>query len=289
MTVVQGAVENVELPGEDVTGKVDIIISEWMGYFLLRESMLDSLIRARDKYLRPDTGLMFPSHCTMFFAPIMDEEDRQQSSHEYQGSMNDWFEFVESTTSTYGVDMKCLEPNYEKEQREYYMLSSKWSELPGDCVIAEPAVVKTLDMATCTLHESKGILSGASAPFNFKIEGGQGKVCSGFAGWFTSDFKSRTDDAGRDKAPKITNPVLLNTGPENGYTHWGQQVFHLTAPISLIQGEETDIQGELEMMRSTDNVRLYQCRIKYEQERKNKANGVVLNKGKQVNLLYQMP
>ena len=29
--------------------QVDVIISEWMGYFLLRESMLDSVLLARDK------------------------------------------------------------------------------------------------------------------------------------------------------------------------------------------------------------------------------------------------
>ncbi|CAM9961621.1 unnamed protein product, partial [Sphacelaria rigidula] len=44
--VIQTSVEDLELPG-----KVDIIISEWMGYFLLRESMLDSLVRARDRFL----------------------------------------------------------------------------------------------------------------------------------------------------------------------------------------------------------------------------------------------
>ena len=38
--------EEVKLPVE----KVDIIISEWMGYFLLFESMLDSVIYARNKY-----------------------------------------------------------------------------------------------------------------------------------------------------------------------------------------------------------------------------------------------
>lgn len=42
--VIQGTIESVELPE-----KVDIIISEWMGYFLLRESMLDSVIYARDR------------------------------------------------------------------------------------------------------------------------------------------------------------------------------------------------------------------------------------------------
>ena len=32
---------------------VDIIISEWMGYCLLYEAMLDSIIWARDRYLVP--------------------------------------------------------------------------------------------------------------------------------------------------------------------------------------------------------------------------------------------
>ena len=39
--------------------QVDIIISEWMGYCLFYESMLDTVLYARDKWLKPD-GLMFP-------------------------------------------------------------------------------------------------------------------------------------------------------------------------------------------------------------------------------------
>lgn len=39
--------EEVELPVE----KVDIIISEWMGYCLFYESMLNTVIFARDKWL----------------------------------------------------------------------------------------------------------------------------------------------------------------------------------------------------------------------------------------------
>lgn len=48
--LVKGKLEEVDLglaPGE----KVDVIISEWMGYFLLYESMLDTVLMARDKYL----------------------------------------------------------------------------------------------------------------------------------------------------------------------------------------------------------------------------------------------
>ena len=42
ITLIKGKVEEVELPVE----KVDIIISEWMGYCLLYESMLDTVIFA---------------------------------------------------------------------------------------------------------------------------------------------------------------------------------------------------------------------------------------------------
>lgn len=47
ITLIKGKMEEVELPVD----KVDIIISEWMGYFLLYESMLDTVLVARDKYL----------------------------------------------------------------------------------------------------------------------------------------------------------------------------------------------------------------------------------------------
>jgi hypothetical protein len=47
ITIFKGKVEEVELPVE----KVDIIISEWMGYCLFYESMLNTVIFARDKWL----------------------------------------------------------------------------------------------------------------------------------------------------------------------------------------------------------------------------------------------
>lgn len=39
--------EDIKLPVD----KVDVIISEWMGYALLYESMLNTVLIARDKYL----------------------------------------------------------------------------------------------------------------------------------------------------------------------------------------------------------------------------------------------
>ena len=58
--------EEVKLPVD----QVDIIISEWMGYFLLFESMLDSVLYARDKYLKPDTGVCFLVEITLILLEI---------------------------------------------------------------------------------------------------------------------------------------------------------------------------------------------------------------------------
>lgn len=55
----------------DIPEKVDIIISEWMGFFLLYEGMLDSVLVARDKFLKPD-GLIFPNKAKMYMAPVED-------------------------------------------------------------------------------------------------------------------------------------------------------------------------------------------------------------------------
>jgi protein arginine N-methyltransferase 1 len=70
--IIQGKIEEITLPVD----KVDIIISEWMGYFLLYESMLDSVIFARDKWLRPG-GMLFPDKATMYMVAIEDSEYRE--------------------------------------------------------------------------------------------------------------------------------------------------------------------------------------------------------------------
>lgn len=67
ITVLKGKMEELVLPVQ----KVDIIISEWMGYFLLYESMLDTVLWARDKYLKPD-GKMLPDRAKIFLAAIED-------------------------------------------------------------------------------------------------------------------------------------------------------------------------------------------------------------------------
>ena len=96
VTILKGKMEEVKLPVE----KVDIIISEWMGYFLLYESMLDCVLWARDKYLNPG-GVILPDKCTMHVAAIEDRDYKRDK-------MTFW-------DDVYGFDMSCLTPSVKVE------------------------------------------------------------------------------------------------------------------------------------------------------------------------------
>lgn len=65
--LVRGRIEEVTL-NEPV---VDVLVSEWMGYFLLFEGMLDSVIHARNKYLSPN-GIILPNSCSISIMAVGD-------------------------------------------------------------------------------------------------------------------------------------------------------------------------------------------------------------------------
>jgi len=303
VTVIQGTVEGIKLPlkedgfGDDDNEQVvDVIVSEWMGYMLIRESMLDSVLVARDRYLKKGTGLMFPSHATILIAPIADESSRLNTNYDYEASVDDWYDFVKSTKENYGgVDYSALSETFEKEQIDYYIFQSQFQELAETMLLAEPQVLKTLDLITCTHKDTRGIFDTINNTdesvqkgnvdtneFDFVLNPRTTAV-SGFASWFTTDFKSRTDAMASNDAPKLRHSVTLNTGPEQGYTHWGQQAFYFQDAIRIktdlkqisgdlseggICGQTTTVhlKGKLEMVRTKDNARLYNCRIQHSLE-----------------------
>jgi len=68
--LVRGKVEEVELP--DGVEKVDIIISEWMGYCLFYESMLKTVLFARDKWLASNLcWALSVSNCSVFVIQLV--------------------------------------------------------------------------------------------------------------------------------------------------------------------------------------------------------------------------
>ena len=239
--VIKSSVEDLELPCQ-----VDIIVSEWMGYLLLRESMLDSVIRARNKWMKPE-GSMFPSHATMLFAAISHEGDREGKVGDYRNSMREWSKFSREMKDFYNLDMVSLEPSFTKEQADYYIYSGLWTELQVEHVIGQPTVIKRLDLNTCTLADAACVhetVYDITVPFPVTV--------SGFAGWFTVDFNGSV-------GLPATRRVTLSTGPEAGYTHWGQQVFYLKDAVEC--APDTRLHGTVAMLRQDKNKRLYNLHL----------------------------
>ncbi|GLT98476.1 hypothetical protein SLE2022_159800 [Rubroshorea leprosula] len=233
--VIEGSMEDVVLPE-----KVDVIISEWMGYFLLRESMFDSVICARDRWLKP-TGIMYPSHARIWVAPIRSGlADKKEN--DYEETMDDWRSFVHETKNYYGVDMSVLTKPFEEEQNKYYLQTSIWNNLHPHQVIGTAAVVKEIDCLTASVDDIRQFTSTFLSSVTF-----ESRLC-GFGGWFDVHFRGRVENPAQQEIELTTAPSI-----DNG-THWGQQVFLLQPSVQVSEG--TDLNISFSMSRSKDYHRL---------------------------------
>eukprot|EP00466_Bigelowiella_natans_P012146 jgi/Bigna1/68852/fgenesh1_pg.7_\ len=150
ITVIQGKAEEVKL---DV--KADIIISEWMGCFLLRESMLDTVIWARDNLMKPG-GALYPSHARIAIGAIGGMKERMEQKRQMDKSdRQEWSTFLQLARNKYMVDMNVLTPSYHKELADYYYNTAMCVNLHPEQLMGEATSVIEWDLHTITLEELK--------------------------------------------------------------------------------------------------------------------------------------
>lgn len=101
ITVMPGKIEEIDLPQ-----KVDIIISEPMGYMLYNERMLETYLHAR-KWLKPG-GKMFPTQGDLHVAPFSDEA----LYLEQYNKANFWYQ-----SAFHGVNLSAL---HHEAMKEYF-------------------------------------------------------------------------------------------------------------------------------------------------------------------------
>lgn len=231
--VIQGIMEEVVLPE-----KVDIIVSEWMGYCLLYESMLPSVIYARDRWLKPG-GLLLPDTATVYIAPICDDEIMVDKVHF-------WLDMKEE----YGVDMSCLIPF----ARESIAKDIIVKDLSIENVIAHEQVVKVFDLNTVT----KSDISCVKHNFSFRCFGHAG--LQGLAIWFDVNFPSRRKASCQQKINSDSNlltlpneSVRLTTSPFTNSTHWKQAVLYMDEEMPVVQ--DSVVSGSIELMPNEVNSR----------------------------------
>uniref|UniRef100_A0A914X0E4 Arginine methyltransferase 1 n=1 Tax=Plectus sambesii TaxID=2011161 RepID=A0A914X0E4_9BILA len=130
ISIVHGKVEDiVTLP--DGIEHVDVIISEWMGYCLFYESMLNTVIYARDKWLRKETGVLFPDRAQLFVCAI---EDRQ-----YKDDKINWWDNV------YGFNMSSI--------RRVAITEPLVDVVDPNQVVTNNCCIKDVDLYTVTVDD----------------------------------------------------------------------------------------------------------------------------------------
>ncbi|KAK5861251.1 hypothetical protein PBY51_022662 [Eleginops maclovinus] len=89
VTVLQGRAEEIDLPE-----RVDVLVAEWMGNCLLFEFMVESVLLARDRWLK-EGGVMWPSSASLTLVPC-------QANGYYAEKMDFW-------EQPYGLDFTPLQ------------------------------------------------------------------------------------------------------------------------------------------------------------------------------------
>ncbi|XP_071815463.1 protein arginine N-methyltransferase 6-like [Apostichopus japonicus] len=223
--VIRGRVEDITLPE-----KVDVIVSEWMGHFLLYESMLKSVIHARDNWLK-EGGSILPSSAHIYLAPFTNEFIHKER-----------VDYWTRTSNLYGVDMSCLVPHSKKS------LSSRIHvELVPDAdLIAKECKCIDLDLMNVTDKD----LQQLSGTFSFDCFGSD-QLC-GFVSWFSVKFNST--DQGKEL-------VELSTAPNCQPTHWKQSVMYLGDTASVQQGSQ--IEGTITLSPNSKNPRFLDVELMF--------------------------
>lgn len=114
ITILQGKVEELSLPPD--VDKVDVIISEWMGYFLLYESMLNTVLFARDKWGTPGCKLL-PDKANMHVNGVRDEQYIQDRFHCWDN--------VEGIDYSYFKRLSYIEPLIDVVEKDQIVTDTK--------------------------------------------------------------------------------------------------------------------------------------------------------------------
>jgi protein arginine N-methyltransferase 3 len=231
-------------------GNIADTFASLQGYFLLYESMLPSVLYARDRYLR-EGGLLAPSHTRMLLAAVAD-----------CSVITDRLQFWDNV---HGFSMQAMKVG---------LVDEAWTDtLKSDQVVSSVETIFELPHQTMTAKQPSFV-----APFSLQVE----KSCSvqAFASWFDTWFTPNglpappagtRDMQGGEKLeglPPVTTrcpeekevrgldlrkdavisrdndfkeskgeTVSFTTGPQGLETHWRQTFFVLKEPIEVGKGE----------------------------------------------------
>mmetsp|Transcript_20114 Transcript_20114/g.28052 ORF Transcript_20114/g.28052 Transcript_20114/m.28052 type:complete len:531 (-) Transcript_20114:104-1696(-) len=185
ITLIKSKIEELKLPVK----QVDVIISEWMGTFLVAEAMIDSVIRARDKFLKPG-GLMMPCYAQVLLCPVTDSEF--------------WEEKIEFWRNVYQIDMSPLIP---LAKDEFFRVPCHSRIIQKQQLLSKPQVIWNIDMYKVSIKDLEKHVS----EFRFYVSKPGHLHC--FGAWFDVAFMSRSMSNPSGSHPSLSKPTASSNVP----------------------------------------------------------------------------
>ncbi|XP_026864827.2 histone-arginine methyltransferase CARM1 [Electrophorus electricus] len=196
--VLTGKIEEVSCPE-----KVDVIISEPIGYMLLNERMLESYLYSKN-WLKPK-GMMFPTFSDIHLAPFTDE----QLYLEHHARSSFWLQ-----TCFYGINLSGLHP---------VAVDEFFRQPIVDTFEMQVLMARSVKYSINFLEAKEEDLHRMEIPFVFKLL--QSGLIHGLAFWFDVAFVGS----------RMT--VWLSTAPHEPLSHWYQVRCLLQTPLFAKMGQ----------------------------------------------------
>lgn len=234
VTCVRGKCEdliaNNALPLDGKT--VDIIVSEWMGYALFFETMLPSVMVARDALMTPETGSMWPNKANIFI----------------EGSN-------ESERLDYWNDVHGLSMTPMKERMISELTQDAHVEIVSDAnIVTERKEIITFDLNTC-----KDADLDFEVPFELHLRDGMSRN--------ELQIHSLVISFDIDFAVPNSKPVQFSTGCHSTPTHWKQTQLWFdpihNCPVMNKEAGDT-MKGVFRMKRNVKNHRAIDMSVVWE-------------------------
>jgi type I protein arginine methyltransferase len=178
----------------------DVLVSEWMGYALLFESMLESVLHARDRWLKPG-GAMLPDTATIYVAAA----DASATGLDF------W-------DDVYGFRF----PDIKADARQATLSQPLVAPVDKAALLSDSAAVQHFDLTSMQPADAD-----FSAEFHLSVT--KAGACHALVLWFDTAFSERFCK---------DSPRVLTTSPVKAPTHWVQTVFVLEHVHEVAPGQQ---------------------------------------------------
>ncbi|SPO29653.1 related to hnRNP arginine N-methyltransferase [Ustilago trichophora] len=261
----KGKLEDLNSELQQYEGKIDILVSEWMGYFLLYENMLPSVLVARDIYLNKQTGVLAPNRMTMHLAAF-------SSKALVQTKLKFW-------DSVHGFDMKSMTTG---------LLDEAFVDVLDEKeVVSDSFIFADLDLPALPVKQPE-----PTSDFELTIVEDQEEV-HGFISWFDTFFfpSAKVPEKASTECPPFsltendvfgidlqkdpsTQPVVettddgegklvaFSTSPYTKETHWQQTLFLLKQPILNVKKGDK-LKGKINVLQDKSHSRQLEVELHY--------------------------